>query len=98
MIIDGIAMTAEGMGTRNGFAHVATAILEDGRVVRNRVNYLNRTWECYRFQTALHGLCYKVAAEKFGVPNLRAMDAKKWTVAREFAQHLAEECDKRRCA
>jgi hypothetical protein len=98
MTIDGIAMTAEGMRTRNGFAHVATAILEDGRIVRNRVNYLNRTWECYRFQTALHGLCYKVAAEKFGAPSLRSMDAKKWTAAREYANYLATECDKHMAA
>lgn len=98
MNIEGIAITAEGFKTRNGFAHEAMAILTDGRIVRNRVSYCNRTWEVYRFQSALHGLCYKVAAETFGAPSVRSLDLKKWTQAREYAERLAAECDRRRCA
>lgn len=98
MNIDGITITAEGFKTRSGFAHEARAILKDGRIVRNRVNYYTRTWEAYRFQTALNGLCYKVAAEVFHAPSVRSLDLKKWTQAREYAERLAAECDRRRCA
>lgn len=46
----------ESGNTRNGFYHRST-LFRNGYEVRNhRVSYLNRTWECYRYQTCMMGL------------------------------------------
>jgi len=46
--------------TRSGFKHVAT-VLKNGVVdFQTEVNYLNRTWESYEFETVL-----KRAIEKY---------------------------------
>ncbi len=58
----------ESGNTRNGFYHKSTLFVtnpygdnslsyEKGS---NKVNYLNRTWECYRYQTAMKGLVRKL--------------------------------------
>lgn len=44
-------------GTRSGFAHGAE-LTDTGswrRLAEHKVFYLNRTWECYNFQTAMLG-------------------------------------------
>lgn len=39
--------------TRNGFAH-DTVLLRDGNeIAKASCHYLNRTWECYRYQTVM---------------------------------------------
>lgn len=38
--------------TRNGFAHVVNIIKNGCDLGRVKVNYLNRTWESWNFQTA----------------------------------------------
>jgi len=42
-------------GTRNGFAHDAELYAGDCRIGVSTAHYINRTWECYRFQTAMLG-------------------------------------------
>lgn len=40
---------------RDGFSHVCE-LRKNGRTINsNRVHYLNRTWECYRYQSAMLG-------------------------------------------
>jgi hypothetical protein len=39
--------------TRNGFKHEATILKNGNQVGFAKVNYLNRTWESYEYQTAI---------------------------------------------
>lgn len=41
--------------TRNGFAHDSSLIVDGCRMGEHTAHYLNRTWEYYRFQTAMLG-------------------------------------------
>lgn len=46
---------------RHGFYHKSTLFVSNVEgyswyKCENRVNYLNRTWECYRYQTCMKGL------------------------------------------
>lgn len=41
--------------TRSGFAHDSTLIVNGCRVGEYTAHYINRTWEWYRFQTAMLG-------------------------------------------
>lgn len=43
--------------TRTGFAHVTTLLVNGIEWSNNRCNYLNRTWECYTYQTVMIGAC-----------------------------------------
>lgn len=44
----------ESVGTRNGFKHVAY-VVENGFVtLEAKINYLNRTWERYQFESLLN--------------------------------------------
>ena len=51
--------------TRNGFAHDCTVRDENyNEVSEATCHYLNRTWECYRFESVLHSAIYKMAEEQ----------------------------------
>lgn len=39
--------------TRHGFAHDTTLFKNDYVIRRASCHYLNRTWECYRYQTVM---------------------------------------------
>jgi hypothetical protein len=39
--------------TRNGFAHDTTLFIDGVMHGKASCHYLNRTWECYRFQTVM---------------------------------------------
>lgn len=41
--------------TRNGFAHDTTLFINGVEKTENTCHYLNRTWECYRYQTVMMG-------------------------------------------
>ena len=43
----------ESIGTRHGFAHVVHLFRDNYEISRARCSYLNRTWEKYRFQSAM---------------------------------------------
>lgn len=40
---------------RSGFWHDSTLFLDDSEIAHNRTHYINRTWECYRYQTGMYG-------------------------------------------
>lgn len=50
----------EFINTRNGFAHKSTLTKNGYEIESHRVNYLNRTWECYRYETSMRGLINKI--------------------------------------
>lgn len=51
--------------TRNGFAHDCTVRDENyNDITEATCYYLNRTWECYRFESVLHSAIYKMAEEE----------------------------------
>lgn len=41
--------------TRSGFAHDTTLLINGYEEINHTCHYLNRTWECYRFQTVMLG-------------------------------------------
>ena len=41
--------------TRNGFAHDCELYMNGRKIANDTAHYLNRTWECYRFQTVMLG-------------------------------------------
>lgn len=41
--------------TRSGFAHDTTLFINGVAKTKNTSHYLNRTWECYRYQTVMLG-------------------------------------------
>lgn len=55
-------------GNRSGFVH-ETKLFKDGRLLaENKCQYYNRTWECYRYQSVMKGLIYRLinsCEEKF---------------------------------
>lgn len=54
------SVVADTAKTRNGFKHTAVLMDKDGRVRDEvKVNYLNRTWERYEYETALNKLLEK---------------------------------------
>jgi hypothetical protein len=46
-------------GTRNGFKHESTLFHYGNEVENARVCYLNRTWECYTYQTSMREVVHK---------------------------------------
>lgn len=51
--------------TRNGFAHDCEVWDENyNDICKVSCHYLNRTWECYRFESVLHSAIYKMAEEQ----------------------------------
>jgi len=53
---DRITIVANASKTRNGFKHTATLYIDGVEVDSAKVNYLNRTWESYEFQTVMQKL------------------------------------------
>ena len=51
-----INLIGERKKTRNGFKHEATLLIHGIERDKTKVNYLNRTWERYEFETALKKL------------------------------------------
>ena len=43
---------------RNGFSHESEVFFEGHFIAKNRVNYTNRTWERYTYQTTMRGAIY----------------------------------------
>jgi hypothetical protein len=41
--------------TRHGFKHMTTMFINGCQRAEHTVHYLNRTWECYRYQTCMRG-------------------------------------------
>lgn len=58
------SVRCESVSTRNGFKHVAY-VVEDGFItLQAKINYLNRTWERFQFESVLNKI--KELLEKRG--------------------------------
>jgi len=51
-----VQIIAEWDNTRNGFKHTAYLMINGRQVDEAKVNYLNRTWESYEFETVIKKL------------------------------------------
>jgi len=60
-INDKISVVARYEKTRNGFRHVADLYVNGELIDSAKVNYLNRTWEVYDFQTVLQKVIEKTS-------------------------------------
>lgn len=45
----------ESRSTRSGFAHDTTVFRNGCEIETHTCHYLNRTWECYTYQTVMYG-------------------------------------------
>ena len=55
--INNYTASAWSVSTRNGFKHIAELHDDAGELLATaKINYLNRTWEAYTFQSVLHKL------------------------------------------
>ena len=46
--------------TRSGFAHDTEVFIDGWKYGSNTCHYLNRTWECYRYQTVMRGCIWNL--------------------------------------
>lgn len=53
----------EARGARDGFNHFSEMYIDGERIASVKVHYINRTWECYRFQSAMKKAVYSAAEE-----------------------------------
>lgn len=58
---ENFSVVCESQSTRNGFRHVATLLRNGNEFARAKCTYLNRTWECYQFESVL----YKIVNDNF---------------------------------
>lgn len=49
---------------RNGFAHDSELFINGRNYGENTCHYLNRTWECFRYQSVMRGLVYTLIEER----------------------------------
>ena len=54
----------ESRNTRSGFAHDTTLLINGCERVKHTCHYLNRTWECYRYQTSMYGAINEVINDR----------------------------------
>ena len=52
-INDNLQVIAEYKKTRSGFKHEATLLKNDVEIEKTKINYYNRTWESYTFESVL---------------------------------------------
>lgn len=43
----------ESKSTRNGFKHTTTLLIDNYKMISTSINYINRTWELYTFQSVM---------------------------------------------
>lgn len=65
-----IEFVNQSVSTRNGFKHMTTMFINGCQCAEHTVHYLNRTWECYPFQTCMRG-CVKNELEN-RIENLKS--------------------------
>lgn len=62
-INDKYTIVCASKGTRNGFYHRATLMINGSESINARVSYINRTWEAWTFQTVIHCLFDKMVSK-----------------------------------
>lgn len=97
-IVEGhdILFVNQSRSTRHGFAHDTTLFIDDLERSNNSCYYLNRTWECYKYQTVMRGAVRKLIDTRRVVLEERFKDYngyKKMTPKRreEFEGYIADD-------
>lgn len=81
---NGKKIVAEWKKTRNGFKHEATLYNQYGQIDDStKINYLNRTWESYEFESVINKLVEQTGE---GTPEVKAFLAKDLTNWAPFKQ------------
>jgi hypothetical protein len=64
------------VGTKNGFAHISQ-LFNDGELLAEvKLNYLNRTWEAYQFQSSMQQAVHMaIEAEVLREKSLRGISS-----------------------
>ena len=99
--INGVKFTlvCESWCTRNSWGHEVTLYKNDyAKIGRAKIRYYNRTWESYKYQSAIHFVIsqaindIKAAAKKafLTLHNYKVMTKKR---AAEFAEYLAQDSE-----
>lgn len=73
-------------GTRSGFAHDTTLFIDGRKVAEHTCHYLNRTWECYTYQTVMKRAVDEVEDREIAYLKdkfMRAHEYKKLTAKRK---------------
>lgn len=68
-IIDGkeIVFVNQSRDTRHGFAHDTTLFIDGREITSSSCHYLNRTWECYQYQSVmLSAVSFLIKAVEYG--------------------------------
>ena len=52
-------------GNRSGFVHETELYCNDRFIGAYRIQYYNRTWECYQFQSVMRGVLNTIIGEEF---------------------------------
>lgn len=58
-------------GNRSGFVHETELFKNDRLIGSNKVQYYNRTWECYAFQTVMKGCVRELMEEIENIYEMR---------------------------
>ena len=72
--------------TRNGFAHDSEFFVNGINYGKNSCHYLNRTWECFRYQSVMQGLIDNLIEERKA--QLKAYYKRENGLARLTKKHL----------
>lgn len=62
--INDIMFVNSSRDTRNGFAHDSEFFINGKNYGKNTCHYLNRTWECFRYQSVMRGLIYNLIEDR----------------------------------
>ena len=54
-------------GNRSGFVHKTALHLNDRLIGENKIQYYNRTWECYTYQSVMKRVVRALLEEEFNI-------------------------------
>lgn len=77
--------------TRNGFAHVCRLYIDGVRFTEAKINYLNRTWERYEFQSVMRRAVDQIIDSSEKLANFQAKEKLGLSRMTKQAKQLAEE-------
>ena len=75
-------------GNRSGFVHETELYQNDKLIGTYKIQYYNRTWECYQFQSVMRGVINILLGEEFEV--FKAMYKRQHNIKRLTAKKEAE--------
>lgn len=68
-----VDISAYGWETRDSWGHTAEVMVNFETVARAKIRYYNRTWESYRFQTAIHSALHGYVHHILGIDPFKSV-------------------------